>query len=715
MAVNEDVAKEERELEQKRRQRHSGGPMGIGKMVEKPKNFKSSILRLLGYFKPYIFLCILVLVLSVVSTILSTYTPSVLADVVDVIMAGVGTGIDFAEVGRIMIILIFIYIGAQILSLIQQFATIEVSQKLVYNFRQEINHKLTKLPLSYFDNHSRGDILSRVSNDVENISMSLQMSLNQMLTAIITFVSVVIFMLMRSVVLTLVSFITVALCLLMTKIIAAKAKGFYTEQWASTGNLNGQIEEMYTGHNIVKVFNREQEAAERFTEENIRLAESSFKAQIISGIIMPAMSILNNLNYVVICVIGGLNVISGSMTLGDVTAIISYSKQLMQPIMSVANIAATIQSTVASAERVFDLLDAEESVPEAEDPKKLVDPKVIRFEHVDFSYDPKNKLIEDLNITVNPGDKVAIVGPTGAGKTTLVNLLMRFYEIDGGAITIDGIDIRDLTRDDLRGHIGMVLQDAWLFNGSIRDNIAYGYNPDLGEPTEEQIVEAAKAAYVDHFVKTLAEGYDTVINDDATNISQGQKQLMTIARAFLSDPSILILDEATSSVDTRTEVLIQKAMAKLMSGRTSFVIAHRLSTIRDADKILVMNNGTIIEQGTHTQLLEAKGFYYDMYNSQFLGAAVEEETTTSSNDSGFSGFPSGFPSGGFPSGGFPGKGKKGKGKGKSDLPDLPEGFKPPEGFTPPEGVELPEGFTPPEGVELPEGFTPPEGFPGKKD
>lgn len=715
MAVNEDVAKEERELEQKRRQRHSGGPMGIGKMVEKPKNFKSSILRLLGYFKPYIFLCILVLVLSVVSTILSTYTPSVLADVVDVIMAGVGTGIDFAEVGRIMIILIFIYIGAQILSLIQQFATIEVSQKLVYNFRQEINHKLTKLPLSYFDNHSRGDILSRVSNDVENISMSLQMSLNQMLTAIITFVSVVIFMLMRSVVLTLVSFITVALCLLMTKIIAAKAKGFYTEQWASTGNLNGQIEEMYTGHNIVKVFNREQEAAERFTEENIRLAESSFKAQIISGIIMPAMSILNNLNYVVICVIGGLNVISGSMTLGDVTAIISYSKQLMQPIMSVANIAATIQSTVASAERVFDLLDAEESVPEAEDPKKLVDPKVIRFEHVDFSYDPKNKLIEDLNITVNPGDKVAIVGPTGAGKTTLVNLLMRFYEIDGGAITIDGIDIRDLTRDDLRGHIGMVLQDAWLFNGSIRDNIAYGYNPDLGEPTEEQIVEAAKAAYVDHFVKTLAEGYDTVINDDATNISQGQKQLMTIARAFLSDPSILILDEATSSVDTRTEVLIQKAMAKLMSGRTSFVIAHRLSTIRDADKILVMNNGTIIEQGTHTQLLEAKGFYYDMYNSQFLGAAVEEETTASSNDSGFSGFPGGFPSGGFPSGGFPGKGKKGKGKGKSDLPDLPEGFKPPEGFTPPEGVELPEGFTPPEGMELPEGFTPPEGFPGKKD
>lgn len=715
MAVNEDVAKEERELEQKRRQRHSGGPMGIGKMVEKPKNFKSSILRLLGYFKPYIFLCILVLVLSVVSTILSTYTPSVLADVVDVIMAGVGTGIDFAEVGRIMIILIFIYIGAQILSLIQQFATIEVSQKLVYNFRQEINHKLTKLPLSYFDNHSRGDILSRVSNDVENISMSLQMSLNQMLTAIITFVSVVIFMLMRSVVLTLVSFITVALCLLMTKIIAAKAKGFYTEQWASTGNLNGQIEEMYTGHNIVKVFNREQEAAERFTEENIRLAESSFKAQIISGIIMPAMSILNNLNYVVICVIGGLNVISGSMTLGDVTAIISYSKQLMQPIMSVANIAATIQSTVASAERVFDLLDAEESVPEAEDPKKLVDPKVIRFEHVDFSYDPKNKLIEDLNITVNPGDKVAIVGPTGAGKTTLVNLLMRFYEIDGGAITIDGIDIRDLTRDDLRGHIGMVLQDAWLFNGSIRDNIAYGYNPDLGEPTEEQIVEAARAAYVDHFVKTLAEGYDTIINDDATNISQGQKQLMTIARAFLSDPSILILDEATSSVDTRTEVLIQKAMAKLMSGRTSFVIAHRLSTIRDADKILVMNNGTIIEQGTHTQLLEAKGFYYDMYNSQFLGAAVEEETTASSNDSGFSGFPGGFPSGGFPSGGFPGKGKKGKGKGKSDLPDLPEGFKPPEGFTPPEGVELPEGFTPPEGMELPEGFTPPEGFPGKKD
>lgn len=707
MAVNEDVAKENRELQQKRHQRHQGGPMGIGRVTEKPKNFKTSILRLLGYFKPYLVLIIITFILSGASTLLNTYIPSVLADIVDVIKDGLDIGaIDFDQVKSIVAFAAFIYVIVVVFQLVQQFAMIEVSQKMVYNFRREINHKLNKLPLSYFDSHSRGDILSRVANDVENIAMSLQQSLNQVVTAVITVVAVVVFMLMRSVLLTFVSFITVFLCILMTKVIAKKAKAYFTEQWASTGDLNGQIEEMYTGHNIVKVFNRQEEAAVRFTKENQRLYESSFKAQFISGIIMPAMSVLNNLNYVVICVIGGLKVIAGTMTLGDITAIISYSKQLMQPIMQTANIASTIQSTVASAERVFDLLDAEEEVPEAEEPIELVDPKVIRFENVDFSYKPDTKLIENLNIEVKPGDMIAIVGPTGAGKTTLVNLLMRFYEIDGGAITIDGVDIRDVTRENLRGHIGMVLQDAWLFNGTIRDNIRYGFNPEKGEPTEEQIVEAARAAYVDHFVKTLPEGYDTVINDDATNISQGQKQLMTIARAFLSDPSILILDEATSSVDTRTEVLIQKAMAKLMAGRTSFVIAHRLSTIRDADTILVMNNGTIIEQGNHEQLLAAKGFYYDLYNSQFLGAAVEEEEAAAES-TGFSGFPNfgGFSGGGkFPSGGFPGKGGKVKGN-MPDFSKLKEGEKP-EGFPEFKEGERPEGFPKFEGGEMPEGFPP---------
>ena len=389
------------------------------------------------------------------------------------------------------------------------------------------------------------------------------------------------------------------------------------------------------------------------------------------------------------------------VTLGDITAIIAYSKQLMMPITQTASIASTIQSTIASAERVFELLDEEEAVPDMEPIQHLEDPKVVSFEHVNFSYKPDTKLIEDLNLTVRPGEKVAIVGPTGAGKTTLVNLLMRFYEVDGGRIAIDGKDIRSIPREELRSKIGMVLQDVWLFSGTIRDNIAYGYNVLSGkEATEEEIVAAAKMAYVDHFVQTLPHGYDTVINDDATNISQGQKQLMTIARAFLSDPSILILDEATSSVDTRTEVLIQKAMQKLMEGRTSFVIAHRLSTIRDADLILVMNHGTIIEQGTHQQLLDKKGFYYDLYNSQFIGATVEDEPAQQQE----SGFPGGFPGGGFPAGGFPGKGKKGK-KGKQKG-KFPEG-EPPEGFPAP--GDMPEGFTPPS--DMPEGFTPPSGFP----
>ena len=612
MAVNEDVAKENRELQQKRHQRHQGGPMGIGRVTEKPKNFKTSILRLLTYFKPYLILIIITFVLSGASTLLNTYIPSVLADIIDVIKNGLDIGaIDFAEVKRIVAFAAFIYVIVVVFQLIQQFAMIEVSQKMVYNFRREINHKLNKLPLSYFDNHSRGDILSRVANDVENIAMSLQQSLNQVVTAVITVVAVVVFMLMRSVLLTLVSFVTVFLCILMTKVIAKKAKAYFTEQWASTGDLNGQIEEMYTGHNIVKVFNRQEEAAVRFTKENQRLYESSFKAQFISGIIMPAMSVLNNLNYVVICVIGGLKVISGTMTLGDVTAIISYSKQLMQPIMQTANIASTIQSTVASAERVFDLLDAEEGVPDVENPTELVDPKVIRFENVDFSYKPETKLIENLSIEVKPGDMVAIVGPTGAGKTTMVNLLMRFYEVNGGSITIDGIPINTMRREEVHALFGMVLQDTWLFEGTIRENIKYSK-----DASDEKIIEAAKAAGIHHFIMTMPQGYDSILDEEA-NVSAGQKQLITIARAMVEDAPFLILDEATSSVDTRTEQLIQDAMDTLMAGRTSFIIAHRLSTIKNADLILVMKDGDIIEQGNHEELMQKGGFYADLYNSQF--------------------------------------------------------------------------------------------------
>ena len=667
--ANEEVEKEKRELELQRQKRHAGGPGGrFISTGEKAKDFKGTMGRLLQLLKPQLPLIILTFFMTIAYTVASTYAPNKLADMVDVITEGyrakqAGTGsIDFGALRHSAIIVGILYAVTILCNLIQQFVMIDVSQNMVYDMRQRIDRKLKRLPIKYFDSHSRGDILSRVANDVENISMTLQMSLTQIISAVITLVSVLAFMLLRNAMLTMISLLTVVLCFLMTKVIASRAKGYFTAQWASTGNLNGQIEEMYTGHTVVKLFGRQKAAMEAFEQENEILYQSSFKAAFISGVIQPAMTVINNLNYVAVCVLGGMWIINGgpfgiTVTLGDVTAIIAYSKQLMMPITQTASIASTIQSTVASAERVFELLDEEEAVPDQEPLTHLQDPKVVSFEHVCFSYKPDTKLIEDLNITVRPGEKVAIVGPTGAGKTTLVNLLMRFYEVDSGRIAIDGVDIRNIPREELRSHIGMVLQDVWLFSGSIRDNIAYGYNAMHGkEASEEEMIAAAKMAYVDHFVQTLPNGYDTIINDDATNISQGQKQLMTIARAFLSNPSILILDEATSSVDTRTEVLIQKAMQKLMEGRTSFVIAHRLSTIRDADLILVMNHGTIIEQGNHQQLLEKRGFYYDLYNSQFIGATVEEEPAqqTGTTFPGFGSFPGGkFPGGKFPSGKFP--------------------------------------------------------------
>lgn len=699
--ANADVEKEKRQLELQRQKRHSGGPGSrFISSDEKASDAKGTLSRLLLMLKPQMFLIILTMIMTVAYTITSTYAPNKLADMVDIITEGYGTGIDFGALRNAAIVVGLLYAISVACNLVQQFITISLSQNMVYDMRRAIDLKMKKLPIKYFDSHSRGEILSRVSNDVENISMTLQMSLTQVISAVVTLVSVLIFMFARNWFLTLISLVVVVLCFMMTKIIASKAKDHFTTQWASTGNLNGQIEEMYTGHTVVKLFGRQEAAMENFEKENEILFQSSFKAAFISGVIQPAMTVLNNLNYVFICVLGGIWIVRGGpfgmvVSLGDLTAIITYSKQLMMPITQTASIASTIQSTLASAERVFELLDEEEAMEDIDPIDKLVEPKVVSFENVSFSYKENSKLIENLNLTVRPGEKVAIVGPTGAGKTTLVNLLMRFYEVNGGRIAIDGTDIRSIPREELRSHIGMVLQDVWLFSGTIRENIAYGYNSLNGkEATEEEIVAAAKMAYVDHFVQTLPQGYDTVINDDATNISQGQKQLMTIARAFLSNPSILILDEATSSVDTRTEVLIQRAMQKLMEGRTSFVIAHRLSTIRDADLILVMNQGTIIEQGTHQQLLDQKGFYYDLYNSQFIGASVEEEPAQEQK----SGFPGGFPGGGFPGGGRPGgfPGKKGKKGKKGEMPKMPEGFQPPE------GVELPEGFTPPEGMELPQ-------------
>jgi ATP-binding cassette subfamily B protein len=489
-----------------------------------------------------------------------------------------------------------------------------VSQRTVYRMRQDVDEKLSRMPLSYFDSHARGDTLSRITNDIDNIANSLQQTMTQLITAVCTIIGVLAMMFWISPLLAVISLLTVPLSIAVTVFIAKRSQQQFAQQWARTGTLNGHIEEMHTGHAIVKAFGRQQEAIERFEVENEQLFQASYRAQFLSGTMQPVMAFIANLNYVAICVIGGIQVANGQMSLGDVQAFVTYSRQFTMPITQTASIANVIQSAIASAERVFELLDEPEEVPDTAlvGIRRAVAGRV-ELENVSFRYLPDTPLIEDLAVVVEPGQTVAIVGPTGAGKTTLVNLLMRFYEIDGGSIRIDGIDSREMSRDELRSTFGMVLQDTWLFHGTIRENIAYG----RANATEEEIVAAATAAHVDHFVRTLPDGYDTILDDDATSVSQGEKQLLTIARAFLADRPILILDEATSSVDTRTEVLIQRAMAKLMVGRTSFVIAHRLSTIRDAHTILVMDHGDIVEQGTHEALLARRGFYFDLYDSQF--------------------------------------------------------------------------------------------------
>jgi ATP-binding cassette subfamily B multidrug efflux pump len=631
--------------------------MGMGMPAAKPRDFRGSFRRLIGTLRPEAPLIVGVILLAIVSVTFTVVGPKILGNAVNTIFEGAfsrnmpagvsqeqviaglraqgqnqladmlsamhltpGTGVDFGALGGVVALLIGLYIVSSIFAWMQGYVMAGVTQRTVYRLRTDVDEKLGRLPLRYFDGHPRGDLLSRVTNDIDNIGQSLQQSLTQLITSLLTIVGVLILMLTISPLLAAVSLLAVPASLVVTVLIIRRSQNLFVAQWASTGTLNGHVEEMHTGHAIVKAFGRQRQAVATFDEENERLYAASYRAQFISGIIQPAMNFISNLNYVAIAVIGGLRVAAGQMTLGDVVAFIQYSRQFTFPIIQTASIVNVLQSAVASAERVFELLDEGEEIADPARPAVLDRAAgAVAFEDVSFRYEPDRPLIEDLDLVVEAGRTVAIVGPTGAGKTTLVNLLMRFYEIDSGRISIDGIDIRQLTRDVLRRQFGMVLQDTWLFHGTIRENIAYGRL----DADETEILAAAEAAHVDHFVRTLPDGYDTVIDDDATNLSAGEKQLLTIARAFLANPPILILDEATSSVDTRTEVLIQRAMARLMEGRTTFVIAHRLSTIRDANTILVMERGSIVEQGTHDELLARGGAYADLYNSQFTEALAE--------------------------------------------------------------------------------------------
>ena len=606
------------------------GRGGMGMPVQKAKNFRGTLIRLLGYFKPHTFLLLAVLVAAVISTIFNIDGPKILGSATTVLFEGMalksegvpGAGVDFAYIGRTLLLLSGLYIVSAVFNYIQQYLMVGVAQKTVYTMRRQVEEKFERLPLKFYDSRTHGEILSRAVNDMDNISSTLQQSLTQLITSVVTIVGVIAIMLTISPLLTLVVFLTLPVSLLITTTIAKRSQNYFAGQQRALGELNGHVEEMYTGHKIVKAFGHESKSIAEFDELNEKLYNSGWRAQFVSGMIMPLMMFVGNLGFVAVSVIGGIMVTQRAITIGDVQAFIQYARQFSQPINQLANIANMIQLTMASAERVFELLDEQEEIPEAADAKVIEYPQgEVQFQHVTFSYKEDVPLIEDMNIDVTSGQTIAIVGPTGAGKTTLVNLLMRFYEINGGEILVDGVDITELKRGNLRKMFGMVLQDTWLFTGTIRENIAYGRE----DATKEDIVRAAKAAQADHFIRTLPESYETVLNQETTNLSQGQKQLLTIARAFLADPAILILDEATSSVDTRTEILIQKAMGELMKGRTSFVIAHRLSTIRDADLILVMNHGSIVEKGTHKELLAKGGFYADLYNSQFTGRTLMEE------------------------------------------------------------------------------------------
>ena len=596
----------------------------VGMPVEKSENFSATAKRLLRLMADEKYLVILIMFLAVVSVALVVLGPRILGHATDILFDGLTkrdgqTGVNFESLHRTLIFALGLYVLSFILAYSQTFMLAGVVQRTMFTLRADVEAKIHKLPLSYIDRHSRGDLLSRVTNDIDNISQSLQQSLSQLITSLLTIAGVLIMMLALSPILAIIAIITVPLSISTMNRLARRSKQKFIAQWSHTGALNGLIEETFTGHAIVKTFGRQRSVEERFATTNEKLYEAGFGAQFISGSIQPAMMFVGNLNYLMIAVVGGIRVASGSMGLGDVQAFIQYSRQFTQPLTQTASMMNVLQSGVASAERVFEVLDAEEESAEADFvPSPPVQGRVA-FEHVSFSYNPDRPLITDLSLVAEPGTTVAIVGPTGAGKTTLVNLIMRFYELNGGRITLDGRDISLMPRSELRSNIGMVLQDTWLFGGTIRENIAYG-KPSA---TEEQIRAAAKAAYVDRFVHSLPMGYDTILDNEGGAVSAGEKQLLTIARAFLADPTILILDEATSSVDTRTEVLIQRAMVALRSQRTSFVIAHRLSTIRDANVILVMEDGRIVEQGSHEKLLASRGAYFRLYQSQFSGAATD--------------------------------------------------------------------------------------------
>ncbi|MEU5117747.1 ABC transporter ATP-binding protein [Streptomyces asoensis] len=638
------------------------GPMGRMMAGSGPESrsldFKVSGRRLLARFGPERFTLYAMLGCVVLSVGLNVVGPKILGKATDLVFAGIvgrqmpagaskeqvldsmrergegsvadmlrstdftpGKGIDFGAVGEILLFAVGVFLVAGLLMAVATRLVNKSVNRTMFRMREDVQTKLSRLPLSYFDKRQRGEVLSRATNDIDNIGQTLQQSMGQLINSLLTVIGVLAMMFWVSWILALVALVTVPLSAVVATRVGKRSQPHFVQQWRSTGKLNAHIEEMYTGHTLVKVFGRQAESAQQFAEQNDALYEAGFRAQFNSGVMQPLMMFVSNLNYVLVAVVGGLRVASGSLSIGDVQAFIQYSRQFSMPLTQLASMANLVQSGVASAERVFELLDAEE---QEADPVAAERPGELRgrvaLEGVSFRYDPEKPLIEDLSLTVEPGHTVAIVGPTGAGKTTLVNLLMRFYDVSGGRITLDGVDIARMSRDELRAGIGMVLQDTWLFGGTIAENIAYGAP---GEVTRGEIEEAARAAHADRFVRTLPDGYDSVIDDEGSGVSAGEKQLITIARAFLSDPTILVLDEATSSVDTRTEVLIQKAMAKLAHGRTSFVIAHRLSTIRDADTILVMENGSIVEQGAHADLLATDGAYARLYKAQFAQALAE--------------------------------------------------------------------------------------------